>query len=390
MKISVIVPVYNAENYINSFASSMMNQRFKDFEVVFINDASTDKTQLLIDNLINKNSYFRCIKNDHNCGAPYSRNVGLAKAKGEYIIFLDVDDIYSNDLLYILFNAIENTNSEVAVCKSLIVDKNTNRTRVFGQWKRLATLFTAKTYVIDNVSSCEGIVSLIDLPAWDKLIKREFLLNNNIQFQLLTAFNDVFFSLASCLLANRIVFVNESLITYIMYNNSSISSKHKNHYDNIIKAYDKVLDYEQIQNSKIASEFINRAIHNVLFLANKDTEDIEYKNETLLELYSVYSIKWKKLSCKLDPICEVCLKVIGKENNAIKEFNTDYLSAQLIIDRFVETKEICIFTNDCSKYESLKKILINSGKQIIFKDNNKCDDCFTCEGKEYDLREFFI
>ena len=111
-KISVIVPAYNAEDYLSETLDSLVNQTFKDFEVVIVNDGSTDKTQKIIDKYCLKYSNFRSVT-QHNSGVSEARNKGINIATGDYLAFLDSDDLYTPQALEKLYEAAMENNAEL-------------------------------------------------------------------------------------------------------------------------------------------------------------------------------------------------------------------------------------------------------------------------------------
>ena len=90
--ISVIVPVYNVEDYLHVCINSILNQTYQDFEIICVDDASTDSSLEILEYFSLKDSRVKVLKNDSNKGPGYSRNRGLDVAKGEYVSFLDADD----------------------------------------------------------------------------------------------------------------------------------------------------------------------------------------------------------------------------------------------------------------------------------------------------------
>ncbi|MCI8330684.1 MAG: glycosyltransferase [Bacilli bacterium] len=107
MKFSIIIPVYNTEKYLKRCIESVLNQTYQNFEIIIINDGSKDKSEEILKNY-ETNTKIKIIK-QINHGVSYSRNVGIQKAKGDYIIFLDSDDLLEKDLLETIN---KNTNNE--------------------------------------------------------------------------------------------------------------------------------------------------------------------------------------------------------------------------------------------------------------------------------------
>lgn len=100
-RFSIIIPVYNTEKYLKKCLDSVINQKFDNYEIIIVNDGSTDNSQTIINNYKNKSNKIRVFKNK-NGGLSFARNFGVTKAKGDYILFLDSDDYIELDLLNIL------------------------------------------------------------------------------------------------------------------------------------------------------------------------------------------------------------------------------------------------------------------------------------------------
>tara|TARA_Y100000589_G_C27121963_1_gene616846 strand:+ start:160 stop:957 length:798 start_codon:yes stop_codon:yes gene_type:complete len=97
--ISIIVPIFNGEVTIESTINSILNQTFKDFECILINDASFDNSRKLVENFVNNDKRFVLINNEKNMGVTYSRNEGIKISRGKYLCFLDADDIWMPNFL---------------------------------------------------------------------------------------------------------------------------------------------------------------------------------------------------------------------------------------------------------------------------------------------------
>ena len=98
VKFSIIVPVYNVEKYLEDCLDSILKQTYDDFEVIVVNDGSTDNSQKVIDNYAKRDNRIKAFKKK-NGGVSDARNYGISKAKGEYFIFVDSDDTINDKLL---------------------------------------------------------------------------------------------------------------------------------------------------------------------------------------------------------------------------------------------------------------------------------------------------
>ena len=93
-KISIIVPVYNVENYLSECLNSLIEQTFVEIEIICVDDCSTDNSGKILDSYANKDSRIKVIHLEKNCGTSYVRKIGVLQAQGKYIMFCDADDMY--------------------------------------------------------------------------------------------------------------------------------------------------------------------------------------------------------------------------------------------------------------------------------------------------------
>lgn len=118
-KLSVIMPFYNLEGYLERTIKSILAQSFADFELIVVNDGSTDGSLKICEKLAEKDSRI-IIKNQINSGVSAARNLGLVNATGEYIGFVDGDDIIEPDMYELLINAISENSCDIAMCSTVI------------------------------------------------------------------------------------------------------------------------------------------------------------------------------------------------------------------------------------------------------------------------------
>ena len=122
IKISIIMPIYNVERYLERGINSILNQTFKEFELILINDGSTDNSSVICNNFKNIDSRIKVI-NKKNEGVSSSRNLGINIARGEFIMFVDPDDTLEEDALGYLYNLTNTYNSDVS-CYRMQTYKN--------------------------------------------------------------------------------------------------------------------------------------------------------------------------------------------------------------------------------------------------------------------------
>lgn len=107
IKITIITSIYNKSKYLSDYVQSIKNQTFKDFEVICVDDCSTDDSLKQLQILVSKDSRFNIIINEENCGLSVSRNKAIELSKGKYICFLDADDCFVPQALEILWETAE-------------------------------------------------------------------------------------------------------------------------------------------------------------------------------------------------------------------------------------------------------------------------------------------
>ena len=123
--ISVIIPVFNVEKYLFTCLNSVLRQTYQDFEIICVDDASTDSSLGILEYFVQKDSRVKILKNEINRGPGFSRNLGLEAAKGKYISFLDGDDFLSPNAFEILTKKAESDNLDVLIFKNIVLyDEN--------------------------------------------------------------------------------------------------------------------------------------------------------------------------------------------------------------------------------------------------------------------------
>ena len=118
VKISVIVPVYNAEKYLNRCVNSILQQTFSDFEIILVDDGSEDQSRNICDEYAKKDKRIKVI-HQQNRGQAAARNRGVSCATGEWVVFVDADDMIHQQMLECLYQAAIRLNTKLAVCQAI-------------------------------------------------------------------------------------------------------------------------------------------------------------------------------------------------------------------------------------------------------------------------------
>lgn len=202
-KISVIVPVYNVEKYLDKCLDSLVNQTLKDIEIIIVNDGSPDHSQDIIDRYANK--YSKKVKafKKENGGLSDARNYGLSRAKGEYVLFVDSDDYIDINTCEKLYNKATSNNYDIVLFKYYIV---------YPKSKKLMNVLS-EYHDKNNISKNEYLLSTPS--ACNKLFKTKFLIDNKFSFPVGIIYED-YASISTLILYNpKIAFVNKALYYYI-------------------------------------------------------------------------------------------------------------------------------------------------------------------------------
>ena len=116
MKVSIIIPMFRCESYVNTLLSSLLAQDFQDFEIICVIDGSPDNTLTLAQEFSKKDERIRVIPKEHG-GAGTARNAGMDNARGDYLMFLDADDEFQNAFVGKMVYAMEKSNADIGVCQ---------------------------------------------------------------------------------------------------------------------------------------------------------------------------------------------------------------------------------------------------------------------------------
>lgn len=289
IKFSIIVPVYNTEQYLERCFNSILNQTYKNYEVIVVNDGSTDESL----NIIHKYEEFKCI-NQINQGLSMARNNGIKKASGDYLIFLDSDDYIGDKLLEILSKTI---NDEDIIRFQLATFDNCNNIVKYNE-QEFKKLYGAKSF---SIISSFKYVENASLYA----IKRSYWINENFKFKNNKIHEDFGIIPEVIFKANSV-----SCIDYIgnyYYQRSDGIMGIKEYKKEVKKSFD-VLEQglEEIQNIKLIkceekykdifnNYIVNSMIQKMKVLRGKDKEEYRQKllNNGLLNLLLNDTIKRK-------------------------------------------------------------------------------------------------
>lgn len=269
MKLSYVIPMYNAEQYIGECIESIIAQNHKDYEIIIVDDGSKDASKEIVQK-------YSCVKYFHkiNGGPSTARNMGVEKASGDYICFVDADD-------YLIKNSIGDVLS--------MAEKNNLDMACYGVGcPRERGQIVFKEYGINNGAEYIAKNNYNNGPWW-YLIKKEFICKNNLFFVDGRFGEDGMFTMKALLLAERVQGCNRSCYCYVPRPNSTTTNRNRNHLLKMIKDYLYVYEYMH----DLAKKYENR-------IPDAAYERLNYRAESYLFFLLVRLLKFHNAGALID------------------------------------------------------------------------------------------
>lgn len=226
--ISVIIPVYNVEKYLRKTLSSVAKQTMKNFEVIMIDDGSTDSSLEIANEFCEKYDNFRLI-NLENGGVSKARNAGIDASKGEYIAFIDSDDFVSQDFLELLYKSAKSSDADVVCCNYLFYFSPSGK--IFPE------IFNVRSGIYSGKKLLNTLIKDFRMHyyVWNKLWKRTLFTENNIRFPEMF-FEDIVLSSQLFYYADKVVVINKSLYYYVRHRGSMMTCIGADKFNDYIKS----------------------------------------------------------------------------------------------------------------------------------------------------------
>ncbi len=239
--VSVIVPIYNAYDYLQVALDSILSQTLTDIEVICIDDGSTDRSLDITKKFREQDSRIRVVT-ENNAGVSTARNKGIARIRGEYTIFLDADDFCDPMFLEKLYNFATEKNLDIAISKYDIYNNKTERfspaiDETHGDIFLNGAVVSKSEFPNHIFESTTGYV-------WNKLFKTSFIREKELTFAPeLYIFEDVHFVCAALSYAERVARLDEVLIHHRVYSEQSRAKLFRKYYNNVPEVYIKVKEF---------------------------------------------------------------------------------------------------------------------------------------------------
>lgn len=227
--ISVIVPVYNEERFLRNCLNSIAGQTMRDFEVIVVNDGSTDASLSIMKEFQDKYTNFIII-DEENSGVAGARNHALKYARGDYLAFVDSDDYIEPEFLEKLYLFAKKSDADIVCCGYYIYIPEKNR--------RIKKPFCLKTGVYSKKKLLNSLIKDVRMHfyMWNKLWKRDLFKNHNIIFPDM-CFEDIPVSMSLFYFANKIAVINKEYYNYTRHEDSIVSNIDTQKLNDYIRAY---------------------------------------------------------------------------------------------------------------------------------------------------------
>ena len=240
-RISVIVPFYNVEGYIEKCLETLVNQTFQDIEIILVNDGSKDRSEEIAKKFANRYENKIVYLEKENGGLSSARNFGLAHARGEYVAFVDSDDYIEKNMYEKMYNLIIKERSDMVECD------------FYWEYPNKKKIDTGKLYNNKN-----QMLENVRVVAWNKLIKKEIIDKHGIEFPNGYQYEDVEFTYKLIPYLEKVSFLKEPMVHYIQRTKSISNSQNEktmqifdvlehviNYYkeNGLYKNYEKELEY---------------------------------------------------------------------------------------------------------------------------------------------------
>lgn len=218
--VSVIIPVFNAEKYISTCIESLISQSYSDFEIICVDDGSTDNSPRILQQYMSMDPRIKIIE-QKNQFAGNARNTGMEVASGKYCMFLDVDDFFEKNMIELQVRQIEKDHADICICDADIYDDQAGTFRK-SEW------LLAKSYIPHvpfNREEIKDHIFFIKTPAaWNMIISSAFIKEHALKFQETKNTNDLYFTYAALNLAQKITVVDMVLVHYRIGTGSNLQS----------------------------------------------------------------------------------------------------------------------------------------------------------------------
>ena len=219
IKVSVIIPVYNEEKYLEECLDSVLAQTLREIEIICVDDGSDDDSVKILEDYAGRDSRVSLLK-QKNRYAGNARNLGMSKAVGRYLSFLDADDIFSPFLLEKMYDAAEKETADVIICNARYYDSETGEITRREKWELMPE--AGSCFCAGDIPGL--LFQITNGWAWDKLFSADFIRQCGLYFSGTRTANDGYFVYMALAQAGRIVKIEDHLVCHRFNNAASLAN----------------------------------------------------------------------------------------------------------------------------------------------------------------------
>lgn len=279
-RITVVVPIYNVELYIEKCLNSVKSQTFNDFECICVDDCGNDNSMAIAQKFVENDTRFKIIRHDCNRGLSAARNTAIDNASGEFIVCIDSDDWIDSNLLNFIVNAFDNYDVDsVWYNARMLVEKTNSFTTIFNP-----SFFQSEE---GDLSITPKNINKFPDFAWNKAYRKDLLDKYNLRYCEGLFFEDSEFYIKSFTNFSRVYYTRKPMYNYRQRENSIVSSKDGRNVKNehlfltIEKNYDYFIENNKFQEWKeVLLEIFTKRIWSIL-IKNEHDNIVRYANKTL-------------------------------------------------------------------------------------------------------------
>lgn len=266
VKVSVIIPVYNGEEHLRQCLDSVLGQTLREIEIICVDDGSTDASFGILKEYEQKDSRVKVLQ-QQNLYAGVARNKGKEAAQGEYLAFWDCDDFFEPECLEQMYRKAVEQQADICVCggRKYLEDQDL----LIPAPRYLDTKMLPEQDVFSIKDNAQYILNFTIVPAWNKLFRKSFIEEEQINFQGVKNGNDVFFTVNALCRASRITTIDKALVNYRTNQEESIVGNMAKNPHLLMKVWMETAESLMEHDCMPEQSFANRAIESILFLLQK-------------------------------------------------------------------------------------------------------------------------
>lgn len=289
VKISVIMPVYNAEQYLRQTLDSVLNQTFQDFELICVDDGSSDTSPEILKEYQEKDSRMK-VFHQKNQFAGAARNHGMKKAKGEFFIFWDSDDVFEESALEDMYNQCVQDGADICICGANEFEEDLKQKRPAEAYLKEKYLPEKSPFYHKDID--KYLFYFATNVSWNKLIRSSLIHEHQLEYQQYRHGEDTRFILAVLFYAKKYTVVKKPLINYRVFNENSLTGRMGERPMDVLHSYEdtwqmlsKEPDFVNVEQS-FRNKFLAGMMNDFKHLGNID--DFEHS----FALYREKCIEW--------------------------------------------------------------------------------------------------